>query len=259
MKRFARLGRNVWVLARGYWGSEEKWSAWVLLAAIIGLNLGMVYVNVLLNTANGAIYNALQEKNSGDFFGAFGTIVELILVYLAVALLRFFLNQTLQIRWRRWMTDQFLTRWLADRTFYRMRFSGNVDNPDQRISEDIKQFIAQTLSLGLGLLSSVVTLASFATILWRLSGSVTLPIGGFEITIPGYMFWAAVLYSGVGSVLAHLGRQALDLPQQPAAGRRGRFPLQPGAFARGGRGHRALSRRAAGARHHARSVRSRVR
>jgi vitamin B12/bleomycin/antimicrobial peptide transport system ATP-binding/permease protein len=136
----------------------------------------------------------------------------LILLYLAVALLRYFLNQTLQLRWRRWLTDQFLSRWLADRTFYRMRFSGRVDNPDQRISEDIRQFISQTLSLGLGLMSSVVTLASFAVILWRLSGSVTLPIGGLNIVVPGYMFWVAVLYSGVGSVLAHIiGRPLIHL------------------------------------------------
>lgn len=183
MKRLALLGRNVWVLAKGYWGSEERWSARALLAAIIGLNLGMVYVSVLLNGANGAVFNALQAKDAAAFYSAFGTIILLILVYLAVALLRYFLNQTLQLRWRRWLTDQYLTRWLANRTFYRMRFSGRVDNPDQRISEDVRLFISQTLGLGLGLLSSFVTLASFATILWRLSGSITLPLAGLEITI----------------------------------------------------------------------------
>jgi vitamin B12/bleomycin/antimicrobial peptide transport system ATP-binding/permease protein len=212
MKRFARLGRNVWALARGYWWSEERWSARALLAAVIALNLGMVWVSVQLNGANGVMYNALQAKEAGAFYSAFGTIIELILAYLAVALLRYFLNQTLQLRWRRWLTDQYLTRWLADRTFYRMRFSGQVDNPDQRISEDVRLFISQTLSLGLGLLSSVVTLVSFTTILWHLSGSITLPLGGIEITIPGYMFWVAVLYSGTGSVLAHLvGRPLIRL------------------------------------------------
>jgi putative ATP-binding cassette transporter len=204
MKRFGQLGRNVWVLTRGYWGSEERWSAWALLATVIALSLGLVYVSVLLNTASGAFGNALQNKDQAAFFSAFGTIMLLILLYLAVALLKYFLNQTLQLRWRRWLTDRYLTRWLADRTFYRMRFSGHVDNPDQRISEDIKQFITQTLSLGLGLMSSVVTLASFAVILWRLSGSVTVPLLGLHIVVPGYMFWVAVLYSGIGSVFAHL-------------------------------------------------------
>ncbi len=213
MRRLATLGRDVWSLARGYWGSEERWSARILLAAIIALNLGMVYVSVLLNTARGTMYNGLQARDAAAFYSAFGTIVLLILAYLAVALLRYYLNLTLQLRWRRWLTDRYLSRWLADRAFYRMRFFGKVDNPDQRISEDVRLFIEQTLSLGLGLLSSIVTLASFAAILWDLSGSVTIPIGdAFAITIPGYMFWAAVLYAGVASVLAHLvGRPLIPL------------------------------------------------
>jgi len=213
MRRLTTLGRNVWSLARGYWSSEERWSARILLAAIIALNLGMVYVSVLLNTARGTMYNGQQARDATAFYGAFGTIVLLILAYLAVALLRYNLNLTLQLRWRRWLTDRYLSRWLADRAFYRMRFFGKVDNPDQRISEDVRLFIEQTLSLGLGLLSSIVTLASFATILWDLSGSVTLPIGdAFSITIPGYMFWAAVLYAGIASVLAHLvGRPLIAL------------------------------------------------
>jgi putative ATP-binding cassette transporter len=213
MRRLVTLGRNVWSLARGYWSSEERWSARILLAAIIALNLGMVYVSVLLNTARGTMYNGLQARDAAAFYSAFGTIVLLILAYLAVALLRYYLNLTLQLRWRRWLTDRYLSRWLADRAFYRMRFFGKVDNPDQRISEDVRIFIEQTLSLGLGLLSSIVTLVSFSTILWDLSGSVTLPIGdAFAVTIPGYMFWAAVLYAGVASVLAHLvGRPLIAL------------------------------------------------
>jgi putative ATP-binding cassette transporter len=213
MRRLRTLGRNVWSLARGYWSSEERWSARLLLAAIIALNLGMVYVSVLLNTARGTMYNGLQQRDAGAFYSAFGSIVLLILAYLAVALLRYYLNLTLQLRWRRWLTDRYLSQWLTDRAFYRMRFFGKVDNPDQRISEDVRLFIEQTLSLGLGLLSSIVTLASFATILWDLSGSVTIPLGdAFAITIPGYMFWAAVLYAGVASVLAHLvGRPLIPL------------------------------------------------
>ena len=213
MRGLATLARNVWTLAKGYWSSKERWSARLLLAAIIGLNLGMVYVSVQLNTASGALYNALQARNAAGFYSAFGTIMLFILLYLAVALLRYFLNQTLQLRWRRWLTDRYLSRWLSDRIFYRMRFFGRVDNPDQRISEDVRLFIEQTMTLGLGLLSSLVTLASFAAILWNLSGSITIPLGDtFAVTIPGYMFWAAVLYAGIGSTLAHLvGRPLIRL------------------------------------------------
>jgi vitamin B12/bleomycin/antimicrobial peptide transport system ATP-binding/permease protein len=204
MQKLALLVRDVWKLSRGYWVSDERWSALGLLASVIGLNLGMVWVNVLLNGVYGDLYNALQQKKAGAFYAAFGSAVLMIMVYLLVALLRYYLNQTLQLRWRRWLTARYLARWMSNQTFYRMRFAGQVDNPDQRISEDVRLFIENTLSLGLGLISSTVTFVSFAAILWNLSGSLTVPIAGLTIVIPGYMFWAAVLYSGVGSVLAHL-------------------------------------------------------
>jgi putative ATP-binding cassette transporter len=204
MIRMQQFGHDVWALVQGYWRSEERWSAWALLTAIIGLDLGYVYVNVLLNKANGSVFNALQQYDTASFYRAFGAILVLVLILLAAVLLRVFLVQTLQLRWRRWLTDHYLTHWLTDRIFYRLRFSGRVDNPDQRIAEDVRLFIDHTLSLGLGLLSTLEMIASFSVLLWHLAGSITLPIGGLALTIPGYMFWVAVLYSGVGSVLAHL-------------------------------------------------------
>lgn len=212
MTKLGLLGHDVWALVKNYWVSEERWSAWALLGANVGLTLGAVYISVLLNTANGTLFTALQKLDGAGFYRAFGIILLLIMLYLAVVLPRSFLNQMLQLRWRRWLTDQYLSHWLADRVFYRLRFSGKTDNPDQRISEDARIFTELTVTLAFGLLSSLVTLASFATILWQLSGSITVSIAGFEITIPGYMFWVAVLYSGGGSVLAHLvGRPLIRL------------------------------------------------
>ena len=218
MTRLRQLACDVWILAKGYWRSEERWSARVLLTSIIGLNLGLVGVNVLQNQANGALFTALQQRNAPGFYRAVVIVIVLILLYLVVAVLRVYLDQTLQLRWRRWLTDQYVTRWLANRTFYRMRFSGRVDNPDQRISEDVRLFIQRSMFLGLGFLNSLATLASFAALLWYLSGNITLPIGGFAITIPGYMFWVAVLYSGLGSVIAHLiGRPLIRLNNRQQA------------------------------------------
>ena len=218
MARLKRLACDVWILIQGYWTSEERWSARVLLASIIGLNLGLVGVSLLQNLANGALFTALQQQNAPGFYRALVIVILLILLYLAVAVLRAYLDQVLQLRWRRWLTDQYVTRWLADRAFYRMRFSGRVDNPDQRISEDVRLFIERSGSLGLGFLSSIGTLASFAALLWYLSGSITLPIGGFAITIPGYMLWVALLYAGLGSVVAHLiGRPLISLNNRQQA------------------------------------------
>jgi len=218
MTKLELLGHDVWALVKNYWVSEERWSAWALLGANIGLTLGAVYINVLLNKANGTLYTALQKLDGPGFYSAFAIILLLIVLYLSVVLPRSFLNQTLQLRWRRWLTDRYLTHWLADRIFYRLRFSGKTDNPDQRISEDVRIFTELTVFLVFGLMSSLVTLASFAAILWRLSGSITVPIGGFEITVPGYMFWVAVLYSGGGSALAHLvGRPLIRLSNRQQA------------------------------------------
>ena len=212
MTKLSVLGRDIWALTRGYWASEERASAWGLLSAVVGLNLGLVYVNFHQNLAMGAVFNALQKFDGGEFYFAFAILMLLILAYLVLAVLRVFLDQTLQLRWRRWLTDQYLAHWLAHQTFYRSRFSDRVDNPDQRISEDIRLFIERSMSLGIGLLNSAATLASFAALLWTLSGGITLSINGFSLTIPGYMFWAAVLYSGLGSVAAHyVGRPLIRL------------------------------------------------
>jgi putative ATP-binding cassette transporter len=216
--RLRQFACDVWILTKGYWSSEERWSARLLLASIIGLNLGLVGVNVLQNKANGTLFTALQQHDAPGFYSALAIVIGLILLYLSVAVLRVYLDQTLQLRWRRWMTDQYVARWLADRTFYRMRFSRRVDNPDQRISEDIRLYIERSMALGFGFLNALATLASFAALLWYLSGSITLPVGDFAITIPGYMFWVAVLYSGIGSVIAHLiGRPLIRLNNRQQA------------------------------------------
>jgi putative ATP-binding cassette transporter len=212
MRHVWRHLRAAWALARSYWSSEERWSARGLLASIVIFNLASVYLDVQLNFANGLLFNSFQEKNEANFYSAFGLIVVLILISLTIAVLNFALNQILQLRWRRWLTSDYLARWLAHRSYYRMKFGSEVDNPDQRVQEDIRLFIGDTLTLGLGLLSSVVSLASFATILWTLSGSATIPIGSMAIVIPGYMFWIALIYCIIGSIIAHLiGRPLIGL------------------------------------------------
>jgi putative ATP-binding cassette transporter len=219
---------EAWRLARPYFSSEEKWTARFLLAAIVVLNLGLVGMDVVLSFWNREFYNALQGKDWDSFVallfmgrhGAQGYMPGYCLVaavYILVAVYRTYLNQWLQIRWRRWMTDVFLQKWLADRAYYRISLGAQpgdgTDNPDQRIAEDLRSFVGDTLSLGLDLLSNVVSLFSFVAILWSLSGPMTV----LGIDIPGYMVWVALLYALAGSVLTQwIGKplSALNFRQQ---------------------------------------------
>src|SRR5713226_3201785 len=129
-----RFVRDTWGLIKPYWSSEERYSAWLLLAAVIGLTLAMVFMNVQFNSWYNDFYNALQEKNKEEFFRLMIRFAILAAIYITMAVYAFYLNQMLQIRWRRWMTDVYLKRWLAERTYYRMQLTGSpADNPDQRI------------------------------------------------------------------------------------------------------------------------------
>ncbi len=216
--------RDVWRLARPYYRSEEKWSAWGLLLSIVSLRLLLVGMTVILSFWNREFFNSLQDKDFSAFFGLLFVyrrtpsgfmpgFCEIAAVYILVAVYYTYLSQWLQIRWRRWLTVRFLDEWLADRAYYRISLTADreaigTDNPDQRIAEDIRDFVDNTLTLGISLLANVITLFSFLGILWSLSGNITL----FGISIPGYMVWVALVYAIVGTWLTHLvGRPLASL------------------------------------------------
>ncbi len=209
LRKTAAFLRDLRVLAMPYWRSEERWASGGLLAVIVALNLGLVYLNVQFNEWNNLFYNALQNKDFDAFVHQFIRFGVLAAIFLVVAVYRIYLRQMLQIRWRRWLTSRYIGEWLHGRAYYRMQLAeGRTDNPDQRIADDIGSFIGQTLVLTLGIMESVVTLVSFAAILWNLSGS--LSVGG--VVIPGYMLWVAVVYAVLGTWLTHrIGRPLIGL------------------------------------------------
>ncbi len=195
--------RQAWDLAWPYWKSDERWSAIGLLVSVIALNLFAVWLNVRLNTWNKDFYNALQQYNWDEFWRQFGIFGIIAFALIVDAVYSLYLRQILHIRWRRWLTEHFLHRWLDDQQYYRMQLDQSVtDNPDQRISDDLDSFATMSLGLSLGLLSSFVTLVSFLSILWVLSGALIVPLGGgARISIPGYMVFAALIYAVAGTFL----------------------------------------------------------
>ena len=228
LARFKGNAAKIWRLSLPYFQSDEKWKARALLAAIVVLNLAAVYMLVLLNEWNRVFYDALQNKDQAVFWQQLGRFAYLAFAFIIIAVYKFYLTQLLEVRWRAWMTAQYLQRWLGHHAFYRMelaRFEGSTapgktaspDNPDQRIQEDVNQFTSYTVSLSMGLLNAVVTLASFVGILWGLSGAFSFSLGGHDVTIPGFMVWMALLYCAVGSLITHfVGRPqiALNYEQQ---------------------------------------------
>jgi putative ATP-binding cassette transporter len=206
--------RAFWQLAKPYWVSEQRARGIALLAAVVGLTLGLVWINVELNFWNRAFYDAIQEKKIDDFYRLLGKFTLLAFAFIAAAVYRVYLQQMLQIEWRTWLNESYLNDWLRDRAYYRLQLlDKGTDNPDQRIADDLRMFVDSTLSLSLGLLSAVVTLLSFITILWTLSGALEL----WGVSIPGYMVWFALLYAVAGTWLTHvIGRPliALEFGQQ---------------------------------------------
>ena len=208
-----RSFRTFWHLFRGYWNSEHKWRARGLLAFVIGLNFASVYLLVRINSWYNEFYNALQQYAQESFWPLVGEFTALAFLYIIIAVYAVYLRQMLQIRWRTWMTDRYLAGWMQHQVYYRLQVLGSdTDNPDQRISEDINQFVSLTLQLLLGFLKQLTTLGAFGVVLWNLSGAFTVPLGSHEFVIYGYMFWFSLVYSILGTVGAHLvGRRLIGL------------------------------------------------
>ena len=227
--------KKTWRLIWPYFKSEEWKGAWALLVAVIGLSLGTVYVAVLINSWYGEFYTALEKKDLtltavtigtyelfsvNRFLYLLGQFTLLAFLAIIIAVYRIYLQQILQIRWRRWMTYRLIDRWLGNRAYYRLQLKDyGTDNPEQRIEQDVASFVGDTLALSLSLLRNVVNLFSFAVVLWGLSGPISFALRGTEYVIPGYMLWAAVAYALAGSVLTYfIGR-----PLVPANFDRERF------------------------------------
>ncbi|GFK93399.1 Vitamin B12 transport ATP-binding protein BacA [Fundidesulfovibrio magnetotacticus] len=205
--------RDIWRLARPYWFSEDRWAGRGLLAVIVCMSLTLVFITVLLNQWNNAFYDSLQNRDLDGFYRQLGYFCLLAFAYIVVAVYQLYLNQMLQIRWRRWLTERHLEQWLKDRVYYDLQTRGSAtDNPDQRMADDIGAFVTQTLTLTLGFLEAVVSLASFIGILWGLSGSLEFTLWDRAFSVPGYMVWVALCYAVLGTWLTkRVGRPLVTL------------------------------------------------
>ena len=210
MANFRTTAKNFTRIAAPYFRGDDAWPGRILLISVIALQLFQVWLNVKFNAWYNTFYNALQNKDWDTFLYQFGVFTLLAAAFIVTAVYQLYLQQWLQIRWRRWLTDRYIGRWLGDGTHYRMRLKGDqADNPDQRIADDIRMFINSTLDIGISLLGSIVTLASFVVILWNSVG-----------VQPAYDRLAVLQHpglSGVGGADLRNPRHVGDPPRRPPA------------------------------------------
>ena len=208
-----RFLRHLSALVRIYWTSPDARRGALLLAGTVLLEFGTVYGNFRLADGERRMIDALQDGDATVFLAALGFFAVLSIGFVVVSAFRIYLRQLLEIRWRRGVTAHYVDRWMtgpAVRT--RVLHGAEVDNPDQRIAEDIRDFTASALGLSLSLLAAVVTLVSFGGLLWTLSGKWALPIAGHELRVPGGLFWVAMTYAAISTSSTHVvGRRLVPL------------------------------------------------
>ena len=209
-----------WSLIRPFWTrSERRVAAWALLALVMALSLSTVWFSVRLNTWNGAFFNAIQAMDGDKIYPLLLEFIAIVSAFVVVLVYADWFQKKLIIEWREWMTADLLSRWLSkDSRHYRLKLAGlEPDNPDQRIQEDVRLLVESSLSLLISFARSLLTIVSFITILWTLSGPLSWVAFGVTWTIPGYMVWACIGYTLLATLLTHLiGRplMALNFEQQ---------------------------------------------
>ncbi|MEM9088484.1 MAG: ABC transporter ATP-binding protein/permease [Cyanobacteria bacterium P01_F01_bin.53] len=188
MERFNfKVFRRFWAIARTYWFGEDKWKARGLLLLIVLLLLGYTGLSVLLNTQRGELISALSAKSESRFWTTVGIFLGILVVYAPLLAGYTFLRDRLGLAWRRWLTDSFIERYFRDRAFYNInQFNPDIDNPDQRIAEDVRSFTQESLALALVAVESVLSIIAFSGVLWGISRELVLFL---------------VIYAVVGTVL----------------------------------------------------------
>jgi putative ATP-binding cassette transporter len=202
--------RNALRLATPYWTDPaQRRMAWALALVIIALAVAFTALNLWLNELNKAFYDALQALNAPNFYAAITRFFIAVGFLVAVATAAHYMQQALEIRWRRHLTETLVGRWMGGDTFYRIERDGLVDNADQRLTEDIAEYVRLMLSLSKGFIINLGSLGTMGWVLWQSAGPMSFEVGGATITIPGYLFWLAVFWGVMQTLVTHLAGHRL--------------------------------------------------
>ena len=222
----ARLTR-FWASARGFWGGKSAMIAWPLTIGLVIIAVSQLSVQYRLNYWNRDFFNALARRDSVALWHQVVVFVPLAIMSVGLSVVSVWARMTTQRKWRQWLTTKILGDWLANEHYRRLESaSGEYKNAEYRISYDAKSATDSPVDLTLGLVNSVLTASVFTSVLWTVGGGLTFPVGRLEVTVPGYLVIAAVLYALVftGLMLA-IGR---NLPAVIAAAKPRRSGISRG-------------------------------
>ena len=194
---------TAWELVRAYWQSEERFRVWFFFIVMVLMTMSIVGFEVALSYWSNYFFNALQAYNKRAAFYLLGVFFGLAAILIIFLVYRYYISQLFGLRWRKWLTEQIINRWLMQRDYYYLEtFDEKTDNPDQRIQEDIGALVTYSISLFLGFISAITTFFGFIWVLWELSGEIIIPLGSFGIWhIPGYLVWVSLLYAMIGTYI----------------------------------------------------------
>lgn len=198
-----RLAKPFWLHAKG------RQNAWLLLAVLltlVALNTGLMAWNTQLTKG---FYDALQNRDTAAFNSNLVLLFVAIAFIVAVAVIRGYMEQALEMKWRWSLTDNMMGRWFKDRSYYRIERDNLLDNPDQRLTQDMTEYVKLMIQLSLGFVANLGALGTMGWILWHTAGPMTFAIGDSSITIPGYMFWLAIAWGVLQTIVTHLAGHKL--------------------------------------------------
>ena len=208
-RRFARHLRR---LVRVYWTTPDARRGAMLLALAVVLEIATVAGNLLVADAERQIIDGLEDRKLAAFLSALGVFLAATLGFVLASAYRIYVRQAVEIRWRRSLTAHYVERWISERSYVMQELDGaEVDNPQQRIQEDVRDFVASALGLSLSLLAAIATLLSFGGFLYNLSASWPIPVHG-TVTVPGLMLWVALAYAAFSMWITHrVGRRLVPI------------------------------------------------
>ena len=205
LKQFIRL-------ARPFWAGASQWREWLLLAVIVGFTLFSTTVSVWIAAWDKRFYDALAAFDGKAMPALIVEYIGYMAMIIACIVCGEWLQKRLVFRWRTHLTAQFEREWLGGHKHYRIQLTGEPDNPDQRIAEDVSLLAAQSISLLLSFINNIAKFSAFVGVLWGLSGVQTFELGGRSFTVHGYLVWVALAYSALSTLAAHfVGRKLKDL------------------------------------------------